>query len=1082
MADIDAGSPGMYASLEGDLNGFDFGDARVDDNSLLEGMMDGGLASSESPPAPTTAGPSGTGGNIAPAVTAGRRDAGNGKARRSGTSSGSPTAVTTSSSQQQPAFFNPAAASQWFFQDTPPCDSPTTGENPLGAVPQQQQFELPFHLNQSLLQQQLSPHFQSSAAPSNAPALAPVTTTPANAGQASVSTANAPSIKTENLRNIQNTLTPAQRERLKTIAMPPHLQYRSPQSAAGSPESASSGQEKGAASSPDAVEPSKSSSRKRKSSADVDDDDDDDDELEQPVKKTAHNMIEKRYRTNLNDKIAALRDSVPSLRIMCKSARGEDTTEDREELHGLTPAHKLNKATVLSKATEYIRHLEKRNNRLIEENNSMQARIAAFEKLFMAGAMTGIPNPLQVQPPTSAQYPQDAAPFLSTPMATPRGGDVQGVIPVPDDIKRILAMQQMNAGAPYPVPPAQPFGQTPAIVRQQQIQQQQQQQQQQQAQAGRWNPYLGKLMVGSLAGLMLVEALVESEESNETTEGRGLGSLSMYYLSAFVRSTHFSIGGYYVSAVDLIAKLRLLSLLGLCLWLVYSSFVDTSFFRPSKKSPRTVSPVEAVPSLASPIHVRRQAWLTAIQTVWVPRHNFLLEAAALLLKTVKYTLRNVIGPHGYLALAGLSEEQEAARIKAWSIALDAQLAGGDAEINKSRLTLTLIASGTLPDTPLRLMLKALHIRVLLWRLNGASWVANPIAAQLARAKWNEARQLNRIVNSLPEGDASTDDALPDHLAALLEQDCDEVLNDDIIQRAHNLAWNQPTTYNVADKIDGMDTVVDDAAVRSPMDAVAAWYSNLVLHRVLVNSLRKSRDDPAVAPGSAAADDIALAVKVAPIGSNAQIRALVARAVLADGKRGSYIGTALHAISPDKHHQLLHSPQYTITSNPNNHSSSSKAAVTIPPLTAVVADPDAQMALRCAMGIAQLQRFDAPPRAAYAVINSILPAGADLDAMSLLGYAAAFFLMEHLCRHPVAREACAPTLERLAGSLRIWIGSESGAGAERAGVDDRLRQRLVARCLGVTKSVVGMDVDPGYGSMEEDCEIGPDAQGDAVGGC
>jgi hypothetical protein len=41
-----------------------------------------------------------------------------------------------------------------------------------------------------------------------------------------------------------------------------------------------------------------------------------------------------------------LRDSVPSLRIMTKSARGEDTTEDREELHGLTPAHKLNKATV----------------------------------------------------------------------------------------------------------------------------------------------------------------------------------------------------------------------------------------------------------------------------------------------------------------------------------------------------------------------------------------------------------------------------------------------------------------------------------------------------------------------------------------------------------------------------------------------------------------------------------------------------------------------------------------------------------------------------------------------------------------
>ncbi|PMD20014.1 HLH-domain-containing protein, partial [Hyaloscypha hepaticicola] len=85
-----------------------------------------------------------------------------------------------------------------------------------------------------------------------------------------------------------------------------------------------------------------------------------------PVKKTAHNMIEKRYRTNLNDKIAALRDSVPSLRVMSKkNSRGEEVHED---LQGLTPAHKLNKATVLSKATEYIAHLEKRNKYLVKEN------------------------------------------------------------------------------------------------------------------------------------------------------------------------------------------------------------------------------------------------------------------------------------------------------------------------------------------------------------------------------------------------------------------------------------------------------------------------------------------------------------------------------------------------------------------------------------------------------------------------------------------------------------------------------------------------------------------------------------------
>ena len=150
-------------------------------------------------------------------------------------------------------------------------------------------------------------------------------------------------------------LTAAQQEKLKTLTMPAHLQYQSPRSEkAQSPVSPIDGDTMDATgSSPDHHAPttaSKASSRKRKATDDLDDYDDDDDEGEsqQPVKKTAHNMIEKRYRTNLNDKIAALRDSVPSLRIMSKSARGEDTTLDREELHGLTPAHKLNKATVSS--------------------------------------------------------------------------------------------------------------------------------------------------------------------------------------------------------------------------------------------------------------------------------------------------------------------------------------------------------------------------------------------------------------------------------------------------------------------------------------------------------------------------------------------------------------------------------------------------------------------------------------------------------------------------------------------------------------------------------------------------------------
>ncbi|KAK0641239.1 hypothetical protein B0T16DRAFT_393554 [Cercophora newfieldiana] len=1026
MANPQADSPSMFAGLDGfDLDGGSLADSTLGD--VIEGS-----AGASDPTTVSSAGDSNAAvSGASPPIH-----------QHTHSSSTSPTVVNGG----QSSFNFTPDPSHWSFQDTPPYDSASNG-TPFDSV-QQQTWDLPVHLSlgNPLLQQQQPVYFHPSSVAGIDPGLHAVT---GAAAQFSVPQSLSPTehlVRPDITPDIRNTLTPAQQERLKTIAMPPHLQYHSPKSA-GSPDSSSSSHDKGAGSSPDAAGAAKASNRKRKSSAEVDDDDDDDDlDGQHPVKKTAHNMIEKRYRTNLNDKIAALRDSVPALRIMSKSARGEDTTEDREELHGLTPAHKLNKATVLSKATEYIRHLEKRNNRLLEENNSMQARISAFEKLFMAGAMNGqLQNPLQ-QPPTPMQYPQDAAAFMNTPMSTPRGS-AEGMIPVPDDMKRILAAQQVNAGRPYPVP-QQGFQQNPAILRQQQIQQQQQQQQQ----AGRgWPPYYGKLMVGSLAGLMLVEALVENETSNETTDGRGLFAPPLTLLSSFVRSSHLSIGGHYISAVDMIAKLRLFSLLAFFGWIVFSYLVDFSFLGPPQKPKQSSPLMRPAPSLASPIHVRRQAWLTAIQTVWVPRHNFFLEAAALSLKTLKYTLRNVFGAHVYLTMIGLNEEQEAARVKAWSIALDAQLAGGDVEINKSRLTLTLIASGTLPETPLRLMLKALHIRVLLWQMTGSFSGTEMIAAKLARSRWNEARQLNHILSSLHDGKSSPDGDLPDHLALLLEQDCDEVLSGDIIQRAHNLAWNKPTTYKVANNIDGMDAVVDDAAVRSPMDAVAAWYSSLILHRVLTQSLSRKADDQ-VGSSSDVATEISLAVAVAPIGSNAQIRGLVARALLVDEKRGSNIAAALQALgpsqSPDKY------PQYSQGVPPLIDS----------PLSVIEPDPDAQMALRCAMAIAQLQKYAALSDRVFQVINSVLPS-TDVSDMSFLGYTAAFHLMERVYRHAVGRETCSTSLERLAGTLRIWIGSSA---AQKAGVNTALRQKMVDRCLGITRSIVGMETDPGYVSMD-DCD-------------
>ena len=79
-----------------------------------------------------------------------------------------------------------------------------------------------------------------------------------------------------------------------------------------------------------------------------------------PRRKT-HNAIEKRYRTRLNDKIAELRDRIPSLRGHHADETGHTMQASSA---GDSNSHKYNKANILEKATEYIQYLETCNRRL----------------------------------------------------------------------------------------------------------------------------------------------------------------------------------------------------------------------------------------------------------------------------------------------------------------------------------------------------------------------------------------------------------------------------------------------------------------------------------------------------------------------------------------------------------------------------------------------------------------------------------------------------------------------------------------------------------------------------------------------
>lgn len=82
--------------------------------------------------------------------------------------------------------------------------------------------------------------------------------------------------------------------------------------------------------------------------------------------KSTHNLIEKRYRNNINDKINILRDCVPGLRD--QSSATESTSGDG------APQPRLNKATVLTKAAEYIRQLQQRNSALAKELSALRAQ------------------------------------------------------------------------------------------------------------------------------------------------------------------------------------------------------------------------------------------------------------------------------------------------------------------------------------------------------------------------------------------------------------------------------------------------------------------------------------------------------------------------------------------------------------------------------------------------------------------------------------------------------------------------------------------------------------------------------------
>ncbi|KAF8545377.1 hypothetical protein BDD12DRAFT_800441 [Trichophaea hybrida] len=671
-------------------------------------------------------------------------------------------------------------------------------------------------------------------------------------------------------------------------------------------------------------------------------------------KKTAHNMIEKRYRTNLNDKIAALRDSVPSLRVMAGTARlGED--DEEEDLGGLAPAHKLNKATVLAKATEYIRHLEKRNKRLQDENDQLRNRLHAFEKLAAMGGNMGL-------------HPQQG----------PHGG------------------RGGQAGGPG------------------------------------GGGLMSRLMVGSLAGLMVANGLQSNENGSKQ-----LGGVPVEWIG-FVSPTSNN------HMFWLVAKLLLLiTAVG---YVISPSFFDAK--EPTENTKISNTNISAAPSPASPLKDRSHAWLTAIQTVWVPRHSVALELVALGLKSVKLSLRRLIGWEKYRMITSMTEEQELARIKSWTIALDAQLAGGDDSVNRSRLLLTLLASWTLPSTPARLMLNALHIHVLCF-----DKAFHGFTKKFSNYYWLEARKAQE--KAAADNDT---EQLPENLAQLLQLDSSVVFDNLIVQKAYSLAYNRDMGNDGMDE--GMDSVIKDVSIRSPLDALAAWYSSLLLQRVLVASL-KAKSSPSLHDRIKA--DLDTALKVAPPTCAAQIRALTANAVFANENGEKFLSEATKIFEEDfrSHEQEL-----------NQQPSTPRISMT-PINSAVTTTIDIRIALRCGMALA-LMKKGSRDQATRLFSDLDWKKQADKNGLGLLGFVAAWKTLTTFVSLDAdwANDA-GESVDGAAAMLRIWIGDKK---IPKFGISRGSCKHVIDFCNSLQRKLAGLggDGDDGYVSGGMDVKQEPRA--------
>ncbi|BFZ61668.1 Clr6 histone deacetylase associated PHD protein-2 Cph2 [Saitoella coloradoensis] len=743
-------------------------------------------------------------------------------------------------------------------------------------------------------------------------------------------------------------------------------------------------------------------------------------------KKTAHNMIEKRYRTNLNDKIAALRDAVPALR--CAGIGGSGSLSDAEldpDLDGLAPAQKLNKATVLSKATEYIYHLEARNKQLQDEVRRMREYLSA-----QAAAAA------QAQQ-QSGMMPQQQQQVIQRKRTMVPGQGVPGMHP----------HQQHPHAHPHPhqqqhaqhQPPDEPRGHR------------------QRSSGG----YMSKVMVGSMAGMMVMGGAGQfgaHPDQGVPVHGHQHSARGLAALPGFLRLGSGNAG--FISAVTLrslsgwstydafMLGLKVLLVVGAVTYILNPAFFDREEkdqkkgVVAQKQRTRTVTGTETAaavgektsPAVSSPLCVRQKAFETALQTVYMPPAGARLPiCTAMLTKFCKALLCVTCGHEVFQTMAGLNESENLMRISAWERALDAQLAGGDSKISRARLAFSFLSSLTFPPSASRCMLQALHIQVLLHGVAPES-----LARKLSAHSWKKARAV--LVA------AGEEEVLPEHIKNLLvEYDSAEIFTPEVARRAYGLAYGHILDEDEVEEADeNMDFVVEDDAVKCPLDALAAWSSCMIARKALKAAFVVKEKDADKEMMEELEDELEVALEIAPPNSAALRTGLLTKALVYPDAEGASLRDAMKAWYENL---------------PMNTKAEEEEALLILPSTQITTD--ARVGLRCAMVLWLLQS-DEPGKAKRAanIFREVKWKSSSEDRGGLLGVLAAWKALSALEAQPSAikSERAVLTTEKIAASIRIWIG---GAEADKVGLSLDTRKEIIAHCV----RVLDAGAESGYESAE-----------------